>query len=46
MLAGKTAFPGLGVIHQLQHEPEMRAIFADAVVAPRLKILESILRPE
>ena len=44
MLAGKTAFPGLDIIHQLLHEPEMRAIFADAVVGPRLKTVESILR--
>jgi AcrR family transcriptional regulator len=44
ILAGKTAFPGLAIIHQLLHEPEMRAIFADAVVAPRLEIVESILR--
>jgi len=44
MLAGKTAFPGLDIIHQLLHEPEMRAIFADAVVGPRLKIIDSILQ--
>ncbi|HTY33653.1 TetR/AcrR family transcriptional regulator [Mycobacterium sp.] len=44
MLAGKTTFPGLDVVHQLLHEPEMRAIFADAVVCPRLKIVESILQ--
>lgn len=44
MLAGKTAFPGLDIIHQLLHQPEMRAIFADAVVGPRLKISESILQ--
>jgi AcrR family transcriptional regulator len=44
MLAGKTTFPGLYVVQQLLHEPEMRAIFADAVVAPRLKIVESILQ--
>jgi AcrR family transcriptional regulator len=44
ILAGKTAFPGLDIIHQLLHEPEMRTIFADAVVAPRLEIVESILR--
>jgi AcrR family transcriptional regulator len=44
ILAGKTAFPGLHTIHQLLHEPEMRAIFADAVVGPRLEIVESILR--
>ncbi|MGA3254789.1 MAG: TetR-like C-terminal domain-containing protein, partial [Mycobacterium sp.] len=39
-----TAFPGLDIIHQLLHEPEMRAVFADAVVGPRVKIIESILR--
>ena len=44
VLAGKTAFPGLDIIGQLIHEPELRAIFADAVVAPRLTIVESILR--
>ncbi|OBI51663.1 TetR/AcrR family transcriptional regulator [Mycobacterium sp. E796] len=44
MLAGKTTFPGMYVVQQLLHEPEMRAIFADAVVAPRLKVIESILR--
>jgi AcrR family transcriptional regulator len=44
VLAGKTAFPGLHTVHQLLHEPEMRAIFADAVVYPRLKIVESILQ--
>ncbi len=44
ILAGKTAFPGLDIIHQLLHEPEMRAIFADAVVGPRLKIVEAILQ--
>jgi AcrR family transcriptional regulator len=44
VLAGKTAFPGLDIIHQLLHEPEMRAIFADAVVGPRLKITASILQ--
>jgi AcrR family transcriptional regulator len=44
VLAGKTAFPGLDTVHQLLHEPEMRAIFADAVVGPRLKIVDSILQ--
>ncbi|MEE6175805.1 TetR/AcrR family transcriptional regulator [Mycobacterium sp. 050134] len=42
--AGKTAFPGMAIVNQLLHEPEMRAIFADAVVAPRLRIIECILR--
>jgi AcrR family transcriptional regulator len=44
ILAGKTAFPSLQIMQQLLHEPEMRAIFADAVVGPRLEIIESILR--
>jgi AcrR family transcriptional regulator len=44
LLAGKTDFPSIDIIHQLLHEPEMRAIFADAVVAPRLQIVESILQ--
>src|SRR6516165_10841680 len=44
MLAGKTAFPGLDIIQQLLHEPEMRAIFVDAVIGPRLKIVDSILQ--
>lgn len=44
VVAGKTAFPSLDVIHQLLHEPEMRAIFADAVVGPRLEIIDSILQ--
>ncbi|ORW86706.1 transcriptional regulator [Mycobacterium sp. IEC1808] len=44
MLAGKTTFPGMYVVQQLLHEPEMRTIFADAVVAPRLKVIESILQ--
>lgn len=42
--AGKTDFPGMATINQLLHEDEMRAIFADAVVAPRLKLIESILQ--
>ncbi|MEZ0365956.1 TetR/AcrR family transcriptional regulator [Mycobacterium sp. pUA109] len=44
LLAGKTAFPGLAIVGELIHEPELRAIFADAVVAPRLAIIESILQ--
>jgi AcrR family transcriptional regulator len=43
ILAGKTAFPSLDIMSQLIHEPELRAIFAEAVVAPRLSIVESIL---
>ncbi|MBV8862138.1 MAG: TetR/AcrR family transcriptional regulator [Mycobacterium sp.] len=44
VVAGKTAFPGLRIMNQLIHEPELRAIFVDAVVTPRLHIIESILQ--
>jgi AcrR family transcriptional regulator len=44
ILAGKTAFPSLDIMSQLIHEPELRAIFADAIVGPRLSLIESILR--
>lgn len=44
VVAGKTAFPGLDIMVQLLHEPELRMIFADAVVHPRLRIIESILQ--
>ncbi len=44
VLAGKTAFPGLDIMSQLVHEPELRAIFNDAVVAPRVSIVESIIQ--
>lgn len=44
MLAGKTAFPSLKTMTQLLHEPEIRTVFADAVVSPRLEIVESILQ--
>lgn len=44
VLAGKTDFPGLEIISQLIHEPELRTIFVDAVVFPRMKIVEAILK--
>src|ERR1700733_11835887 len=44
VLSGKTAFPSLAIMNQLIHEPELRSIFADAVVAPRLRSIESILQ--
>lgn len=44
VVAGKTSFPGLGTVNQLLHEPELRAIFADAVVGPRLQIVEAVLQ--
>ncbi|VBA41519.1 putative HTH-type transcriptional regulator [Mycobacterium attenuatum] len=44
VLAGKTDFPGLEIIGQLIHEPELRSIFTNAVIVPRLKIVESIVQ--
>jgi AcrR family transcriptional regulator len=44
ILAGKTAFPGLDIVGQLLHEPELRAIFAEELIAPRLQVIDSILR--
>jgi AcrR family transcriptional regulator len=44
VLAGKTAFPGTNIIAQVVHERRFRAIFADAVVGPRVRIVESILQ--
>jgi AcrR family transcriptional regulator len=43
LLAGKTGFPGVDIVGQLVHEPELRAIVAELVVGPRVKILEEIL---
>jgi hypothetical protein len=31
-------------MQQLLHEPELRMIFADAVVGPRLRMIESVLQ--
>ncbi|BCP08029.1 TetR family transcriptional regulator [Mycobacterium paraintracellulare] len=42
LLGGKTAFPGIDIIAQLIHEPELRSHFADTVIGPRLKIIDSI----
>lgn len=44
ILAGKTAFPGLAVIGQVIHEPELRDIFAHAVVVPRVRLIEAVLQ--
>ncbi|MCV7246161.1 TetR/AcrR family transcriptional regulator [Mycobacterium mantenii] len=44
VLAGETRFPGLFVAIQTMHEPELRAMFIDAVVGPLLTVIESILR--
>ena len=44
VLAGKTDFPHLDIVGQLVHEPELRAIFAEEFIAPRLAAIETILR--
>jgi hypothetical protein len=44
VLSGKSAFPGLGVVGQILHDPELRATFAHDLIAPRLAAIESILR--
>lgn len=44
ILAGKTAFPGMQTMLQLVHEPELRTLFAEAIIGPRLRMIESLLR--
>jgi len=44
VLAGKHGFPGVQVIGQLLHEPELREMFARDLIAPRLRLVESVLR--
>jgi AcrR family transcriptional regulator len=44
VLAGRTAFPGLVNVGELLNEPELRSILADDLIAPRLAVIESILR--
>ncbi len=43
VLAGKTGFPHLDIVGQLIHEPELRAIFAEELIAPRLAVIEGVL---
>ena len=44
ILAGKTAFPGMQTMLQLMHQPELRTIFAEAIVLPRLRMIDSLLQ--
>jgi AcrR family transcriptional regulator len=44
ILAGRTVFPGLVIMGQLIHEPELRAMFAEDLLAPRLQAIDTILR--
>ncbi|MFB7629616.1 TetR/AcrR family transcriptional regulator [Streptomyces sp. NPDC056149] len=43
VLAGRTLVPGIEFIVDVLREPELRALFADQIVAPRLEHIESIL---
>jgi AcrR family transcriptional regulator len=43
VMAGRTAYPGVVVMSQLLHEPELRSLYADEVVAPRMEMIDSIL---
>jgi AcrR family transcriptional regulator len=44
VLAGNTAFPSVDIIDQILPQPDLRAIFAQAVLIPRLTMTESILQ--
>ena len=43
VLAGEASFPGLAVIVGLLGDPLLRNTFVDAIVNPRLRVIESIL---
>lgn len=44
VLAGQTSFPSVTVLGEVLHENTLRQAFVDAVIAPRLHTVESILR--
>ncbi|HEY3610187.1 MAG TPA: TetR/AcrR family transcriptional regulator [Pseudonocardiaceae bacterium] len=44
VLAGRTAFPSITIFGELLREPTLRTMFTEAIVAPRLRVIESILR--
>ena len=44
VLTGKHEFPGVEIIGQLLHEPELRDMFARDLIAPRLAVIECVLR--
>ncbi|MFE3651384.1 TetR/AcrR family transcriptional regulator [Streptomyces sp. NPDC059101] len=43
VLAGKTLVPGIEFIVGVLHEPDMRTLFAEKIIAPRLQRIEAIL---
>ena len=44
VFAGRTALPGLAVLGEVLREPPLRKAFTELVIAPRLHVIESILR--
>ncbi|WP_411139689.1 TetR/AcrR family transcriptional regulator [Streptomyces sp. x-80] len=43
VLAGRTLVPGIEFIVDLLREPDLRAVFADVIITPRLERIEGIL---
>jgi AcrR family transcriptional regulator len=43
VLSGETGFPGIQVMGQVIHDPELRSVFAEELIAPRLAAIDSIL---
>ncbi|MGF6884266.1 AcrR family transcriptional regulator [Nocardia sp. GAS34] len=44
VMAGRTTFPGLDILGQVLREPELRAIYAEKLIAPRIRVIDAILR--
>ncbi|QRX89523.1 TetR/AcrR family transcriptional regulator [Streptomyces noursei] len=44
VLSGRTLIPGIEFIVDMLHEPELRAMFAERIITPRLERIEAILR--
>ncbi|GAA2671797.1 TetR/AcrR family transcriptional regulator [Streptomyces lunalinharesii] len=43
VLAGRTLIPGIEFIVDMLHEPELRTLFAQQVIAPRLASIDALL---
>lgn len=43
VFSGQTPYPGLVVMAQLLHDPDLRAAYGDSVVAPRMRVIEAII---
>lgn len=44
VLAGKASFPALVIVGEVFQQPELRSIFAEAVMWPRYAVIDSILQ--